>query len=70
MITTKGKYLYKDGKRFFYLADTCWGAFTSVTMPDWKYYLDTRKREGFNTIQINVLRQYDSTKPQIGRAHV
>lgn len=67
MITTKGKYLYKDGKRFFYLADTCWGAFTSVTMPDWKYYLDTRKREGFNTIQINVLRQYDSTKPLPGR---
>lgn len=63
MITTKGKYLYKDGKRFFYLADTCWSGFTSIEMPDWKYYLDTRKREGFNAIQINVLRQYDSTAP-------
>lgn len=67
MITTKGKYLYKDGKRFFYLADTCWGAFTSIEMPDWKYYLETRKREGFNAIQINILRQYDSTKPLPGR---
>ena len=67
MITIKGKYLYKNNKRFFYLADTCWGAFTSVTMPDWKYYLDIRKREGFNAIQINILRQYDSTTPINGR---
>lgn len=67
MITIKGKYLYKNNKRFFYLADTCWGAFTSVTMPDWKYYLNTRKREGFNAIQINILRQYDSTTPINGR---
>lgn len=33
MLTTKDKYLYKDGKRFFYLADTCWGAFGSIDMP-------------------------------------
>ncbi|WP_300121489.1 apiosidase-like domain-containing protein [Lactobacillus sp.] len=36
-------------------------------MSDWKYYLNTRKREGFNAIQINILRQYDSTKPIPGR---
>lgn len=63
MLTTKGKYLYKNGKRFFYLADTCWGAFGSIDMPDWRYYLDTRKAEGFNAIQINVLRQWDSSLP-------
>lgn len=63
MLITKGKYLYKNGKRFFYLADTCWGAFGSIDMPDWRYYLDTRKAEGFNTIQINVLRQWDSSLP-------
>lgn len=67
MLTVKGKYLYKEGKRFFYLADTCWGAFTSVEMPDWKYYLDIRKKEGFNAIQINILRQYDSTQSLPGR---
>lgn len=63
MLTVKDKYLYKDGKRFFYLADTCWGAFGSINMPDWRYYLDTRKAEGFNTIQINILRQWDSSLP-------
>ena len=63
MLQTKGKYLYKNGKRIFYLADTCWGAFGSIEMPDWRYYLDTRKTEGFNAIQINILRQWDSSAP-------
>lgn len=66
MLKVRNKYFYKDGRRFFYLADTCWGAFTSMTMVDWKYYLAKRKHEGFNAIQINVLRQYDSTKPLEG----
>lgn len=67
MLKINGKYFYKDDQRFFYLADTCWGAFTSVSMPDWRYYLDTRKKEGFNAIQINILRQYDSIQPLPGR---
>lgn len=64
MITVKGKYLYKNNKRFFYLADTCWGAFTSVSMPDWKYYLNMRKHEGFNAIQINILMMPILTMPK------
>lgn len=59
MLTVNGKYLYKDGQRFFYLADTCWSAFTNLTLPDWKFYLDTRKAQGYTAIQINLLRQYD-----------
>lgn len=67
MLKTKGKYLFKDGKRIFYLADTCWSAFSSIEIPDWRYYLDTRKAEGFNAIQINILRQWDSSLPILGR---
>lgn len=67
MLTTKGKYLYKNGKKIFYLADTCWGAFGSIEMPDWRFYLDKRKAEGFNVIQINLLRQWDSSTPIHGR---
>lgn len=67
MLQVKGRYLYQNGKRFFYLADTCWGAFGSIEMPDWRYYLDMRKVEGFNAIQINVLRQWDSSTPLNGR---
>lgn len=67
MLQVKGKYLYQNDNRFFYLADTCWGAFGSIEMPDWRYYLDTRKAEGFNAIQINILRQWDSSTPIDGR---
>ncbi|MBP2058468.1 hypothetical protein J2Z60_001653 [Lactobacillus colini] len=67
MLEAKGRYLYKDGKRFFYLADTCWSAFTSIEMPDWRYYLDTRKFQGYNAVQINILRQWDSSLPIKGR---
>ncbi|MBA1393116.1 DUF4038 domain-containing protein, partial [Lactobacillus sp. XV13L] len=63
MLESKGRYLYEGGKRIFYLADTCWGAFSSIEMADWRYYLDVRKAEGFNVIQINVLRQWDSSLP-------
>ena len=36
----------KNGKPFFYLADTCWSAFTNINENDWKYYLQYRKRQG------------------------
>ena len=42
-------------KTFFYLADTCWSAFTNITDDEWDYYLYKRKAQGFNTIQINIL---------------
>lgn len=55
-----GRFL-KDGKPFFYLADTCWSAFTNITASDWNYYLDFRKIQGFNAIQINILQQWDAS---------
>lgn len=53
------RYFEKDGKPSFYLADTCWSAFTNITMSDWKYYLKKRKEQGFNTLQINTMPQWD-----------
>ncbi|HIY92449.1 apiosidase-like domain-containing protein [Companilactobacillus sp. HBUAS56275] len=67
MLTVKDKYLYSKGRRIFYLADTNWGAFSSINMNDWKYYLHTRKEQGFNAIQINLLRQWDNGEPLKGR---
>ncbi|MFU1845116.1 DUF4038 domain-containing protein, partial [Enterococcus faecium] len=51
--------LLRDGQHFFYLADTCWSAFTSIQENDWITYLDKRKEQGFNTLQINLLPQWD-----------
>lgn len=28
-----------EGKPFFWFADTCWSAFTSIAEADWDYYL-------------------------------
>lgn len=35
--------LLKDGKIFFYLADTCWSAFTNISDEEWDYYLYKKK---------------------------
>ena len=60
-LTIKGKQFYKDEKPFFYLADTCWSAFTNITEEDWLYYLQYRKKQGYNTLQINILPQWDAS---------
>ncbi|TDW13237.1 uncharacterized protein DUF4038 [Breznakia blatticola] len=60
-ISENKKTLLKDEKPFFYLADTCWSAFTNITDDEWDYYLYKRKVQGFNTIQINILPQWDAS---------
>lgn len=60
-ISENKRTLLKDGKPFFYLADTCWSAFTNITDDEWDYYLHKRKAQGFNTIQINILPQWDAS---------
>lgn len=51
--------LTRDGKPFFWLADTCWSAFTNITDEEWLRYLDKRAGQGFNVLQINTLPQWD-----------
>jgi len=58
-------YFIKDGKIFFYFADTCWSAFTNITIEEWKDYLNYRRLQGFNTIQIDVLPQWDRSATDI-----
>lgn len=57
--------LERDGKPFFYLADTCWSAFTNITDEEWTYYLHKRKMQGFNSIQINILPQWDASSTDL-----
>ena len=52
-------HLLRDGKHFFWLADTCWSAFTNISDAEWDEYLDTRAGQGFNVLQINALPQWD-----------
>ncbi|MGN1025033.1 MAG: DUF4038 domain-containing protein [Faecousia sp.] len=51
--------LERDGQPFFWLADTCWSAFTNITEEAWIQYLDLRRDQGVNVLQINTLPQWD-----------
>jgi len=52
-------HLLRDGRQFFWLADTCWSAFTNISDEEWQEYLDIRAKQRFNVIQINTLPQWD-----------
>lgn len=65
MFEIKNNRIYKDGKPFFYMADTCWSAFTNISMENWNYYVNYRHSQGFNCIQINVLKQWDSSGDEL-----
>ncbi|KOS04505.1 MULTISPECIES: DUF4038 domain-containing protein [Paenibacillus] len=55
----------KEEKPFFYLADTVWSVFTNATIEEWSDYLDYRKMQGFNVLQINMLRQWDASESDL-----
>lgn len=54
-ISTDGTYFVKDNKPFFMLADTAWFAFSCTTEKEWEDYLDIRKAQNFNCLQISIL---------------
>lgn len=55
-------YFVQNEKPFFYLADTVWSAFTNTTFAEWEEYLNYRKMQGFNTLQIDILPQWDRSQ--------
>ncbi|MGE6579146.1 DUF4038 domain-containing protein [Paenibacillus xylanexedens] len=60
-IAENKRHFISGGAPFFYLADTVWSAFTNISLEEWNYYLDYRKSQGFNVLQINLLRQWDAS---------
>ncbi len=54
-IAASRDHLVRDGKPFFYVADTIWMAFTHVPEAHWLRYLAKRRAQGFNALQISVL---------------
>lgn len=47
-------YFLRDGKPFFYLADTVWMAFSKLSESEWRDYLHYRKVQGFNVVQVSL----------------
>lgn len=54
-VSASGDSFVKDGRPFFYLADTAWMAFSVPTDAEWEAYLAYREEQGFNVLQISVL---------------
>jgi len=59
-------YFMKDGKKTFILADTVWTALYNPTETEWDYYLEYRRMQNFNAIQLSVLHQWDGGIPDSG----
>lgn len=58
-VSKNGKYFEKNGRQFFLMADTCWSAFTNMSLEEFERYLRQRKDQGFNTVLLNILPQWD-----------
>lgn len=67
-VSENNRHFLRDGKPFFWLADTVWSAFTSAAPEEWKEYLEFRRMQGYNVLQLNVLPQWDRSMPDAGIA--
>lgn len=54
-IAENGTHFVREGKPYFWLADTVWSAFSSATPDEWELYLDRRREQRFNALQISIL---------------
>ena len=50
-----GTHLVRDGQPFPLIVDTAWSAFADASAADWRYYLDTRRTQGFTAVAVSVL---------------
>jgi hypothetical protein len=58
-------FAHADGTPVFWLADTVWAAPAHATLEEWQVYLDRRRAQGFNVVQINALPQWDASGPPL-----
>ena len=65
-IAADGRHFTLEGRPFFWVGDTLWSAFTNPTIDEWREYLQYRRAQGFNVIQINTLPQWDRCLPDQG----
>lgn len=54
-VSANKRFIQEDGKPFFWLGDTGWLLFSKLNRQEAEKYLDVRKQQGFNVIQVMVL---------------
>ncbi|MBR5922237.1 MAG: DUF4038 domain-containing protein [Clostridia bacterium] len=58
-ISENKRYIQKDGVFFPYLADTAWTLLQKLSREEIVYYLDMRKSQGFNAVQVSYISELD-----------
>lgn len=61
-VSENKKYLLKDGMFFPYLADTAWTLLQRLTREEILFYLDKRKEQGFNAVQVSAISELDGIR--------
>ena len=54
-VSANHRYLEAGGKPFFWMGDTAWLLLSRLDRDEAEFYLQTRKRQGFDVIQVMVL---------------
>lgn len=55
-VCDSGRFLvHDDGQPFFWLGDTCWLLFRTMTLDEAEHYLSVRQQQGFNVIQASLV---------------
>ncbi|MCQ2449245.1 MAG: DUF4038 domain-containing protein, partial [Clostridia bacterium] len=61
-VSKNKRYLEKNGVYFPYLADTAWTAIQRLSREEMVFYLDCRKAQGFNAVQVSALSELDGIR--------
>jgi hypothetical protein len=64
--SNKRFFVTANNKPFFWLGDTGWLLFVKCNREDAVHYLETRKQQGFNVVQVMVLHDMNNTKNVYG----
>ncbi len=54
-VSANARYLEAGGRPFFWMGDTAWLLLSRLNREETEHYLATRKRQGFNVVQVMVL---------------
>lgn len=60
-ISSNHRFFQAGGKPFFWMGDTGWLFFSKLNREDAEKYLETRRKQGFNVIQVMVLHSLSET---------
>ena len=62
MLTIHHGVLEWDGQYFPYLADTAWTLLQRLTREEILFYLDKRRSQGFNAVQVSAISELDGQR--------